>query len=108
MPPKVQEEMLKTTLADLDTQVGNVKDIAKAWATGDAKALEVLLLGAFLESPEIYERLLVERNRNWIPHVETCLKQNAGCFIVVGAAHLVGPHGIPTLLQKKGYNVTQQ
>ena len=108
MPMKVQEEMLKTTLADLDTQAGNIGTLAKAWRDGDAKALEVLMLGAFLESPEIYERLLVDRNRNWIPTIDTCLEQNANCFIVVGAAHLVGPHGIPTLLQKKGYKVTQQ
>jgi uncharacterized protein len=108
MPMKVQEELLKTTLADLDVQSGNIATLAKAWAAGDTKGLEVLMLGAFLESPEIYERLLVERNRNWIPTVDTCLEQNANCFIVVGAAHLVGPHGIPTLLQKKGYKVSQQ
>lgn len=108
MPMKLQEEMLKTTLADLDTQSGNIATIAKAWADGDVKALEVLMLGAFAESPEIYERLLVERNRNWIPTVDTCLEQDAHCFIVVGAAHLVGPHGIPTMLLKKGYKVTQQ
>jgi uncharacterized protein YbaP (TraB family) len=108
MPMKLQEEMLKTTLADLDTQSGNIGTIAKAWADGDVKALEVLMLGAFAESPEIYERLLVERNRNWIPTVDTCLEQDAHCFIVVGAAHLVGPHGIPTMLLKKGYRVTQQ
>ena len=108
MPMKLQEEVLKTTLADLDTQSGNIAPIAKAWADGDTKALEVLMLGAFLESPEIYERLVVERNRNWIPTVDTCLEQNANCFIVVGAAHLVGPHAIPAMLQKKGYKVTQQ
>ena len=60
------------------------------------------------DSPELYQRMLVERNQNWIPHVEACLKQNAGCFVVVGAAHLVGPDGLPTLLQKKGYKVVQQ
>ena len=108
MPMKIQEEMLKTTLADLDSQAGNIATLAKAWSEGDVKGLEVLMLGAFLESPEIYERLLVERNRNWIPTVDTCLEQNAKCFIVVGAAHLVGPHGLPTLLLKKGYKVTQQ
>ena len=37
-----------------------------------------------------------------MPHVETCLKEKAGCFIVVGAAHLVGPDGLPTLLDEKG------
>jgi uncharacterized protein YbaP (TraB family) len=108
MPMKIQEDMLKTTLADLDAQSGNIGTLAKAWAEGDVKGLEVLMLGAFLDSPEIYERLLVERNRNWIPTVDTCLEQKSGCFIVVGAAHLVGPHGIPTLLEKKGYKVTQQ
>ena len=108
MSMKIQEEMLKTTLADLDVQSGNITTLAKAWAAGDTKGLEVLMLGAFLDSPEIYERLLVERNRNWLPTIDTCLEKNANCFIVVGAAHLVGPHGIPTLLEKKGYRVTQQ
>ncbi len=108
LSPKLQEEMLKATLEDLDTQVGNVGVLAKAWAAGDTQGMEVLLLGAFLESPELYDRLLVERNRNWIATVDTCLQQNAGCFVVVGAAHLIGPHGVPTLLQKKGYIVTQQ
>jgi hypothetical protein len=108
LSPPLQEAMLKATLEDLDTQMKNVNALAKAWAAGDAKGIEVLLLGAFLESPELYDRLLVERNRNWIATVETCLQQNAACFIVVGAAHLVGPHGVPTLLEKKGLKVTQQ
>ena len=30
------------------------------------------------------------------------------CFVVVGAAHLVGPDGLLTLLTKKGYRVEQQ
>ena len=108
LAPKLQEDMLKATLEDLDTQVANVGALAKAWAAGDAKGIEVLLLGAFLESPELYDRLLVERNRNWIATVESCLQQKSACFVVVGAAHLVGPHGVPTLLEKKGYKVTQQ
>mgnify|MGYP002629547007 CR=1 FL=1 len=108
LSPSLQEAMLKATLDDLDTQVENVAELAQVWAAGDARAMEVLLLGAFLETPELYERLLVERNQNWIPAVETCLDLNQGCFIVVGAAHLVGPHGVPSLLEKKGYRVTQQ
>ena len=60
------------------------------------------------DEPEIRERLLVERNRNWIPHIEKCLKSDEKCFVVVGAAHLVGPDSVVDLLQKAGYKVEQQ
>jgi uncharacterized protein YbaP (TraB family) len=108
MPPKLQEEMLKATIEDLDTQVGGVKEMVRAWATGDIDMMEKLALTAFQQSPELYQRLLSERNQNWMPHVERCLTENAGCFVVVGAAHLVGQDGLPVLLRQKGYTVTQQ
>jgi len=108
LPPKLQEEMLVSSMKDIDTQVSNVREMAQQWAAGDIKGLEKALLAGFSGSPELYFRLLVERNRNWVPHVDICLLQNAGCFIVVGAAHLVGPDGLPALLAKKGYKVTQQ
>lgn len=108
LSPKLQEEMLVSGMKDLDAQVGNVQEMARQWAAGDVRTLEKELLASFEDSHELYDRLLVERNRNWVPHVETCLQQNAGCFIVVGAAHLVGPDGLPAMLEKKGYTVTQQ
>ena len=108
LPPKLQEELLKTTMEDLDTEVSSVKEMAQAWAFGNVAAIEKMTLKALQESPELYKRLLIERSNNWVPHVERCLKEKAGCFIVVGAAHLVGPDGLPTLLTKKGYKVTQQ
>jgi len=108
LSPKLQEELLKTTMEDLDKEVNGVKEMAQAWQFGNVAALEKMTLSELQEVPELYQKLLVERNHNWIPHIETCLKQNAGCFVVVGAAHLVGPDGLPTLLSKKGYKVTQQ
>jgi uncharacterized protein YbaP (TraB family) len=108
MPLPVQEALLKATIDDLDTQVGGVKEIVRAWSAGDVALMEELTLKSFKESPELYQRLLVERNVNWVPHVEKCLADNAGCFIVVGAAHLVGGDGLPALLAKKGHRVTQQ
>ncbi len=108
MSPKLQEEMLEATLEDLDTQVSGVKEMVRAWTSGDVTTMERLTLTAFVQSPELYQRLLLERNQNWVPHVEKCLTDNAGCFVVVGAAHLVGRDGLPTLLAKKGYKVTQQ
>jgi uncharacterized protein len=108
LSPKLQEDLLKAAMEDLDTEVTGVKEMAQAWSSGNVASMEKLTLAALKESPELYTRLLVERNTNWMPHVEACLKEKSGCFIVVGAAHLVGRDGLPTLLAKKGYKVTQQ
>jgi uncharacterized protein YbaP (TraB family) len=108
MSPKLQEDLLKATIDDLDTQVAGVNDMVKAWTSGDVATVEKLTLTAFLESPELYQRLLLDRNQNWMPHIEKCLADDAACFVVVGAAHLVGKDGLPALLAKKGYKVTQQ
>jgi uncharacterized protein YbaP (TraB family) len=108
MPMAMQEEFLKSTMTELDSEVSSVKEMAQAWAFGNVAAIEKFTLAALKESPELYKRLLIERNNNWMPQVETCVKEKAGCFIVVGAAHLVGPDGLPALLAKKGYKVAQQ
>ena len=108
LSPKLQEELLKTTMEDLDTEVKGVKEMAQAWSFGNVAAIEKLTLTALQETPELYQRLLVERNHNWVPQIESCLRENARCFVVVGAAHLVGPDGLPALLTKKGYKVVQQ
>lgn len=108
LSPKLQEDLLRTTMEDLDKEVAGVKELAQAWTFGNVAQMEQLTMTMRDEAPELYQRLLVERNHNWVPHVETCLKEKAACFIVVGAAHLIGPDGLPTLLAKKGYKVTQQ
>ena len=60
-----------------------------------------------IESPSTkgYEQLfLYNRNRSWIPVMETALKQGS-CFFAVGAAHLGGEEGLISLLRKAGYEV---
>jgi uncharacterized protein len=108
LPMPLQAEMLETSLDDLETQIQEMRTIAAAWARGDVPAVERLLLAAFRDAPEINERLLVERNRNWVPKVDDCLERARPCFIVVGAAHLVGPGSLVALLREKGYEVVQQ
>ena len=55
----------------------------------------------------MYERLLVNRNRNWLPRLDALLTRNGRAFVVVGAAHLVGPDGLLAMLKAKGYKVDQ-
>jgi hypothetical protein len=55
----------------------------------------------------MYQRLLVDRNRNWLPTLEALFSRRGRAFIVVGAAHLVGPDGLLQMLKAKGYAVEQ-
>lgn len=48
--------------------------------------------------------LLTKRNKNWIPKIETLIKENR-CFIAVGAAHLPGNNGVIKLLRDEGYEI---
>jgi uncharacterized protein len=103
-----QEALLRSTLEDLDAQTNNVKVMAEAWVKGETGVLEKFLLEGMKASPELYKRMLVERNESWVPAVETCLTQKTSCFVVVGAAHLVGDDSLVAMLRKKGYTVEQQ
>lgn len=108
MPDTLQEQLLRSTLSELDTQRNSLKTIVSAWRRGDAAALEKTLLSAFAEYPAAYKSLLVERNQNWIPQIDACLAYAQPCMVVVGAAHLVGPDGLLIMLRRKGYRLEQQ
>jgi uncharacterized protein YbaP (TraB family) len=108
MSEPLQEEMLRSTLADLDVQSTELKTLVTAWQHGDITTIERALLGSLKQYPEAYNSLIVERNRNWMPQLDACLARTAPCFVIVGAAHLVGPDGLLAMLRKKGYKVEQQ
>ncbi|HKE87277.1 MAG TPA: TraB/GumN family protein [Vicinamibacterales bacterium] len=108
MPDTLQEQMLRSTLTELDTQSAELKSMITAWQRGDTAAMEKIERASFAAYPAAYTSLIVERNRNWIPQLEKCLAQSKPCFVVVGAAHMVGPDGLVNLLKLKGYKVEQQ
>jgi len=107
LPLDVQVSQLQQTLTEGDAELREVREIAAAWRAGDTAAIERLLLKGMKESPAYYQSLVVDRNRRWIPRIESCLSTGS-CFIVVGAAHMVGSDGLIAMLKQKGYRITQQ
>ena len=71
--------MLLETLNDIDRQRQNATRLADSWAVGDTTILEAILLNDVRQSPEIYDRLLTERNRQWLPAVERCFTSAPPC-----------------------------
>jgi uncharacterized protein YbaP (TraB family) len=108
MSNDLQEQLLRSSLSEADTARNSLKMIVSAWQRGDSATLEKTLLSDFTQYPAAYRSLIVERNHNWIPQIDACLARPQPCLVVVGAAHLVGPDGLLTLLQRKGYKIEQQ
>src|SRR5438477_506063 len=65
-----QEHLLAETLRELDTETANVTALADAWKAGDTATVERIVLQDVTREPQIYDRLLVQRNRNWMPILE--------------------------------------
>ncbi|HUR32705.1 MAG TPA: TraB/GumN family protein, partial [Vicinamibacterales bacterium] len=95
------------TLEEMATAKDDVGKLARAWKAGDAAAIEEAVLSDLKSEPEMYRRLLVDRNRNWLPKLEALFARPRPAFVIVGAAHLVGADGLLAMLRAKGYTVTQ-
>jgi hypothetical protein len=102
-----QDRFLADTLKELDTERASVKTLADAWKTGDTPTVERVVLTDLKNDPVMYQRLLVERNHNWLPKLDALFSRPGHTFVVVGAAHLVGPDGLLQMLKAKGYVVEQ-
>ena len=63
------------------------------------------MMGESEEVNDALDKLLDERNKNWIPKIEEMIAKES-IFIAVGAGHLPGKNGVIELLRRQGYSVT--
>jgi uncharacterized protein YbaP (TraB family) len=107
LSPRDQEAMLRQGLKDMDLLDQSVEPVVQAWVNGDTKSLEELLLGGMREYPDLYQKVIVQRNRRWLPQIEKMASQAETVLLVVGAGHLVGKDGLIESLKTRGYTVEQ-
>jgi uncharacterized protein YbaP (TraB family) len=107
MPMDLQDRLLAETLKDIDTEQASMSRLIDAWRAGDAPAVERIVLKDLQQEPQLYQRLLVERNKNWLPKLDALFARQGRAMVVVGAAHLVGPDGLLATFKAKGYKVEQ-
>jgi uncharacterized protein YbaP (TraB family) len=107
MTAEQQDRMLAETLKELETETATVGKLGDAWKAGDVATVERIALADVKSDPVMYQRLLVERNKNWMPKLEALFARRTKAMVVVGAAHLVGPDGLLAMLKAKGYTIEQ-
>ena len=93
----------------LDESTGDAasepQELLHAWRDNDVATIEKLDRELKATYPEVYQHLLAQRNRNWMPQLRRILDSGEPQMIVVGAAHLVGPDGLIAQLKARGYKV---
>lgn len=87
-------------------------DMIYCWKQGDEACLEGILFEDALTSypsfVSIYDILFFRRNEDMSRAIASFLGGDGTYFVVIGAGHLVGDRGIPSLLKKAGYEVVRR
>ena len=103
IPDSLEIRSIMNMVNDFESHKKEFSRMSSIYKTQDLDALYQLMA----ESPEMMgsqELLLDRRNRNWIPVMESVMK-NSTTFFAVGAGHLAGSQGVLELLRKQGYKV---
>jgi uncharacterized protein len=96
-----QRQVFFKALEELPAMRSETAELVARWREGDIDALAQRLEEDFEGLAELRDRIVLDRNRAWLPAIESLLRIPGTSLVVVGALHLVGPHGVPALLAER-------
>ena len=106
LPADVELEFLRSTLRDVDKSRAELTTLIDAWKNGDVATIARIEDEDLAQhAPELYQRLLVQRNQAWATKITAMLQKPGTFFIAVGAAHLAGPDSVQEQLETRGTSV---
>ena len=107
-PMERQIENLMCMVDNHEWQEGMAEEIVNAFFSQNMKAIESALDAKLNNScddtPEEKDRMIYNRNANWLKVMPQVMSEKS-TFFAVGAAHLVGDKGVLTGLKNAGYTV---
>jgi uncharacterized protein YbaP (TraB family) len=101
---EAQEQMLA---AALEASGADFEELIAIFASGDEAGMFEVLMRDMGEpgAQDLFERIVFERNVNMATRLHQRTLDGRDRFVLVGAAHLVGDRGIPSLLAERGYTL---
>ncbi len=103
-----QAEYLLSSLEQAHGLAAEVDSMVHAWQRGDTQWFVNELQSEFGRDPQLYQSVLVARNRKWVPKIEALLNDDKNYLVIVGTGHLVGAGSVIDLLKKDGVGATQR
>ena len=107
MSDSIQQELLLQTIQEIEVIETEVDQLLNAWLNGDTKQLEKLLLESFQAYPELYQKIMIDRNTAWMTKIKQYIDDDKTYLVVCGSGHLVGKDGLIRMLKQAGYKPEQ-
>ncbi len=104
MPLEMQLNMLDASVEAVPEVTSNIAAMVGEWLQGDAQGLAELMNDS-VDDPALYQRMLVDRNANWVNWIENRMEAPGTVFMAVGAGHLAGEGSVQDLLTQRGLMV---
>lgn len=101
----LSRDQLAVTLANADELDTAPDELFGYWQSGNVADFAAAIDEQVEAYPALYDRLIYDRNQAWLSTVDTLLHSPDNAMVLVGAAHLVGPKGLVSLLRDKGYQI---
>jgi len=102
----LDESVIESFLHELEELQVIMNGLIKSWRAGNEAGIDKFLSENMrVEYPKLYNRLIIDRNRDWMPHLETLIGSGKKTLVIVGVGHLVGKNSVINLLKSKGYKV---
>jgi uncharacterized protein YbaP (TraB family) len=109
-PQAQQVALLHQEIEDLPKSVAQVDEVTDDWAKGEVEKIGVIDNGELkAKHPELYQKILVDRNKGFADGISTMLKDPATgtVFVAIGAAHFAGGDSVVKMLETRGFTVTR-
>ncbi len=98
-----QAKFLTEAARDVPKMGDDLKRLIDGWRRGDLVALEHELQKERAQAPALFEDLLGQRNRKWLPKIAALLDDDRDYLVLVGTLHFVGSDGVLELLRAAGH-----
>ena len=108
LPLDRQQDFLLMSLEEAIELPATIDDMIGAWSRGDIERLATMMSEEFKDFPELYEPLVVARNRNWTRQIVELLDDDADYLVVVGALHLAGADSVIEMLRERGISARRR
>jgi uncharacterized protein len=105
------EMMIEDGIMTINNLEEKSKKIIEAFKNGDRKGVEEVVFSNLVKNPSLkplYQKLFFEKSIDFANQIDQVYAQGEDSFVVLSSGFLVGDEDVLSLLEQKGYRITQR